>query len=92
MGRHIAYGEHESSNIFQDKNGDVSLQMKVVASTSSSPEEGKKDKHSKKYNRCKYFHDQFDCDSAKYDNFSCLNGRNIFCTYCGRFNHHVYRC
>ena len=59
-GRHAAYGEHASSDSFQDKNGDVSLQMKVVASTSSSSYEGKKDEHSKQYKRYKSSHDQFD--------------------------------
>ena len=47
-GRRASYGEHASSYSFQDKNDDVSLQMKAVASTSSSPQEGKKDEHSKK--------------------------------------------
>ena len=45
--RHATYGKHASSYSFQDKNDDVSIQMKVVASTSSSPQEGKKDEHSK---------------------------------------------
>ena len=35
--RHVAYGEHTSSDSFQDKNDDVSLQIKFGASTSSSP-------------------------------------------------------
>ena len=39
-GRHAAYGEHASLDSFQDKNNDVSLQMKAGASTSSSPHEG----------------------------------------------------
>ena len=91
-GRHAAYGEHASSNSFQDKKGDVSLQMKVVASTSSSSHEDKKDEHSKQHKRYKSFHCQFDCVFAKHDNFACLNGRNICCTYCGRFNHDVSRC
>ena len=46
-GRHATYGEHASSDSFQDKNSDVSVQMKVVASTSSSSHEDKKDEHSK---------------------------------------------
>ena len=66
--------------------------MKVVASTSSSSHEDKKVEHSKQHKRYKYSHDQFYCVSAKHDNFTCLNGRNICCTYCGRFNHHVSRC
>ena len=82
-GRHAAYGEHASSYSFQDKNDDVSLQMKVVASTSSSPHEGKKDEHAKQHKRYKSSHDQFDCVSARHDNFACLNGRKICCTYCG---------
>ena len=44
---HAAYGEHESSDNYQDINTDVSLQRKVGASTSSSPHEGKKDGHEK---------------------------------------------
>ena len=61
--------------------------MKVVASTSSSSHEDKKDEHSKQQKRYKYSHDQFDCVSAKLDNFACLNGIKIFCTYCVlRFN------
>ena len=28
----------------------------------------------------------------KNDNFTCLKGRNICCTYCGGFNHVVSRC
>ena len=91
-GRHAAYGEHASSYSFQDKNDDVSLQMKVVASTSSSSQEGKKDEHSKQHKRYKSFHDQFDCVSARHDHFTCFNGRKFPCTYCGQFNHHVSRC
>ena len=91
-GRHAAYGEHASSYSFQDKNDDVSLKMKVVASTSSSPQEGKKDEHSKHHKRYKFSHDQFDCVSAKHDNFAYLNGRKIFRTYCGRVNHDISRC
>ena len=41
-GRHASYGKHASSDSFQDKNGDVSLQMKLVASTSSSSHEEKR--------------------------------------------------
>ena len=91
-GRHAAYGEHASSDSFQDKNDDVSLQMKVGASTSSSPHKGKKDEHAKQHKRYKSSHDQFDCVSARHDNFAFLNGRKIFCTYCGGFNHDVLRC
>ena len=40
--RHASYGEHSSSDNFQDMNTDVSLQEKAGASTSSSPHEGKK--------------------------------------------------
>ena len=46
-GRQATYGEHANSYTFRDKNGDVSLQMKIVASTSSSSHEDKKDEHSK---------------------------------------------
>ena len=44
-GRHAAYGKNASSDSFQDKNSDVSLQMKVVASTSSYSHENKNDEH-----------------------------------------------
>ena len=77
---------------FQDKNDDVSLQIKVGASTSSSPHEGKKDEHAKQHKRYKSPHDRFDCVYARHDNFACLNGRNICCTYCGQFSHDVSRC
>ena len=66
--------------------------MKAVASTSSSSHEDKKDEHSKQDKRYKSSHDQFDCVSAKLDNFTCLIGRKICCTYCGGFNHVVSRC
>jgi len=46
-GRHATYGKHASSYSFQDKNSKVCLQMKAIASTSSSPQAGKKDEHSK---------------------------------------------
>ena len=74
--RHATYREHASSDNFQDKNDDVSLQMKARASTSSSPQEGKKDGHEKQHKRYKYSHSQFDYVSARHDNFSCLKGRN----------------
>ena len=90
--RHGAYGEHASSNSFQDKNDDVSLQMKAIASTSSSPHGGKMDEHAKQYKRYKSSDDQFDCVSARHDNFTCFNGRKICCTYCGQFNHDFSRC
>ena len=60
-GKHAAYVKHASLDNFQDKNSDVSLQMKVVASTSSSSHEDKKDEHSKQHKRYKSPHDQFDC-------------------------------
>ena len=41
-GRHAAYGKHASLDSFQEKNDDVSLQMKDGASTSSSPHEDKR--------------------------------------------------
>ena len=87
-----SFEKHASLDSFQDKNDDVSLQMKVGASTSSSPHEGKKDEHAKQHKRYKSSHDQFDCVSAKHDNFACLNGRKICFTYCGQFNHDVSRC
>ena len=54
------YGENESSNNFQDMNTDVSLQRKVGASTSSSPQEGKKDGHAKQHARYNSSHSQVD--------------------------------
>ena len=73
-GRHVAYVKHASSGSFRDKNDDFILQMKVRASTGSSPHEEKKDEHAKHHKRYKSSHDQFDCVSAKHDNFACLNG------------------
>ena len=77
---------------FQDKNDDVSLQLKAGASSSSSPHGGKKDEHAKQHKRYKSCHDQFDCVYTRHDNFTCFNGRKNSCTFCGRFNHHVSRC
>ena len=73
--RHAAYGEHASSDSFQDKNDDVSLQEKVGASTSSSPQEGKKDGHAKHHMRYNSSHSQVDYVSARHENFACLKGR-----------------
>jgi len=46
-GRHAAYGKHAILGSFQDKNDDVSLQLKAGASSSSSPHGDKKDEHAK---------------------------------------------
>ena len=54
--RHVDYGEHESSDSCHDINIDVSLQKKAGASTSSSPQEGKKDGHAKQHARCNSSH------------------------------------
>ena len=49
--RHATYGDLASSDIFHDINIDVSLQKKDGTSTSSSPQEGKKDGHAKQHMR-----------------------------------------
>ena len=51
-GKHVSYGEHSSSNSFQDKNCDENLKKEVVSSTSSSSFEDKKDGHSMQQKRC----------------------------------------
>ena len=56
--RHAAYGEHESSDSYQDMNTDVSLQEKAGTSTSSSPHEGEKDGHAKQHLRYNSSHSQ----------------------------------
>ena len=60
MCRHAAYGNHVNFDSYQDMNTDVSLQKKVGTSTSSSPQEGKKDGQAKKHLTYNSSHSQVD--------------------------------